>query len=497
MDEHLEPSRAQAATPSTSRYARLDTNQRAERVIRQYVDRRERAVDTWRPQMDRLVRLLRRRVDLIIVVTILGLIGGFAFGTFTPPRFTSSTDILVDPAKLQVVADDIYNPSAAREAQLLDAEGKLRILTSGNVLARVVADLNLQNDPEFVPPPGGSLFGLGGGGSRGTVDPALVAQRSLYEHVRARREDRSFIVSLSVWSIDPAKTVTISNALVRAFLAELAQADADGAAKSAQALIDRLSEMRAAVNAAEERVETFKRQNHLQSSEGELLSARSMAQLNTQMLEAQQRLIEASSRYEQLVGASAGANADALQSPTIAALRAQYATAQQQYQSQSSILGDRHPTLRTLRIQVESLAAQVNAETQRLVDTAKTEYDQAKAAVAELAASTDQARSTVSTDNEAQVELRELERDATSTSNIYEAYLTRARQVTEQQRIDTSNIRVITPATVPDSRSWPPRTMQTVVAGGAGGFAIALLLAAALGFLADARSARRPGPDAE
>jgi uncharacterized protein involved in exopolysaccharide biosynthesis len=489
MDTPYEANRTHE-TSGTSRYARLDTHPRHERLIQQFVDRRRPVVHSWQPQADRLVRWLRRRIDLVVIVTLVGGIGGFAFGTFTPPRFTATTDMLVDPAKLQIVADDIYDSGAAREAQLLDAEGKLRILTSGNVLARVVADLDLQTDPEFVPPATGSLFGFGGGGTTVETDPMLVAQRNLYGHIRARREDRSFIVSLSVSSVDPAKTVRISDSIVRAFLAELAQADADGAAKSAQALIDRLAEMRADVNAAEERVEAFKRQNQLQSSEGELLSARSMTQLNTQMLEAQQRLIEAASRYEQLVGSAASANAAALQSPTIAALRAQYATAQQAYQSQAAVLGTLHPTLRTLRVQAEALAAQVDAETRRLVDAAKVEFDEAKSAVADLVAETEAARSTVSTDNEAQVQLRELERDATAASAIYEAYLARAREVTERQSIDTSNVRVITPATVPDSRSWPPRTMQTIVAGAATGLVVALLLAVALGFWTDMRKAR-------
>jgi uncharacterized protein involved in exopolysaccharide biosynthesis len=488
MDTPYEANRTHD-TSGTSRYARLDTHPRHERTVQQFVDRRRPVVHSWQPQADRLVRWLKRRIDLVIVVTLVGGIGGFAFGTLTPPRFTATTDMLVDPAKLQVVADDIYDSGAAREAQLLDAEGKLRILTSGNVLARVVADLELQTDPEFVPPATGSLFGFGGGSATKT-DPTLIAQRNLYDHIRARREDRSFIVSLSVSSVDPEKTVQISNSIVRAFLAELAQADADGAAKSAQALIDRLAEMRADVNEAEERVEAFKRQNQLQSSEGELLSARSMTQLNTQMLEAQQRVIEAASRYEQLVGSSASANAAALQSPTIAALRAQYATAQQAYQSQAAVLGTLHPTLRTLRVQAEALAAQVDAETRRLVDAAKVEFDEAKSAVAELVAETEAARSTVSTDNEAQVQLRELERDATAASAIYEAYLARAREVTERQSIDTSNIRVITPATVPDSRSWPPRTMQTIIAGSATGLVVALLLAVVLGFWTDLRRAR-------
>jgi polysaccharide biosynthesis transport protein len=217
MDDSFETISGRATPRAPSAYARLDTGARPERIIRQFVDRRAPAANTWRPQIDRLLGWIRGHIPLIVGVTILGAIGGYAFGALTPARYTTSSDILVDPAKLQVVADDIYDPGSAREAQLLDAEGKLRILTSGNVLKRVVDDLQLQNDPEFVPPPGTSLFSLGGS-TTGPTDIELVAQRTLFDHVRARREERSFIVSLSVWSFDPQKAVTISNAFVRALL---------------------------------------------------------------------------------------------------------------------------------------------------------------------------------------------------------------------------------------------------------------------------------------
>jgi succinoglycan biosynthesis transport protein ExoP len=70
------------------------------------------------------------------------------------------------------------------------------------------------------------------------------------------------------------------------------------------------------------------------------------------------------------------------------------------------------------------------------------------------------ARSTLSNDNEAEVQLRELERDAASKATIYEAFLTRAGVVTERQQLDTTNIRVMSPATVPETgpgHHAPPR----------------------------------------
>lgn len=474
-------------TPPPYRGDRVDTSE--------YYDRNIQlpefsGIADWQDQLERVFFWIRQRMVLVAVVTILGLLAGIAYSVLTPARYTAVTEMLVDPAKLQVVSDDIHDPNAARESQLLDAEGMVRIMTSGNVLSRVVAGLGLSTDPEFAPEEGGLLSRLLGS-TQPPADAALLAQRTLADHISARREDRSFIVSLSVWSHEPAKAVQISNALVEAFLAELSQADADSAGRTARALTDRLEELRQAVNASEEAVESFKRANQLQFSGGELLSTQTMGLLNTQLVEAQQRLIDASTRFEQLSGMSAELSPAAQLSPTMTALRSQYAAAQQQYQAQLPILGDRHPTLTTLRAQVQALAAQINAEKDRLVGAARAEYDQALSALAELQRSSNAVRSSVSVDNEAQVQLRELERDAASKSAIYEAFLTRAQQVTERQRIDTTNVRVITPATMPAGPSSPQGPMRSGLAGAATALVLALLVAAGLGFWSDLREAPR------
>jgi uncharacterized protein involved in exopolysaccharide biosynthesis len=102
----------------------------------------------------------------------------------------------------------------------------------------------------------------------------------------------------------------------------------------------------------------------------------------------------------------------------------------------------------------------------------------------------------VFSDNEALVALRELERDAASKTAIYEAFLSRAKQVAEQEQIDTTNVRVISTAVPPPARSWPPRSVVMVGAGAAGGFVLAMLIAVILGMRRDLRPAtpaRRTG----
>lgn len=472
------------ARTAANRYASLDTPGRTQTHGPTFAANQRPLVEEWRLDFGRLSRWTKRGWKWLLIFAVVGGAVGVGYGLFAPQRFTAVTDILVDPSKLQIITDDIYSQSAARDSQLLDVESKLRVLTSGNVLARVVAALNLQNDPEFIE---------SGAKPKSGADPTLIALRNLGDHIRARREERSFVVTLSVWSEEPQKAVDISKAVVSAFLEELAKAEADGAGRTASSLMDRLGELRLSVNLAEEKVEAFRRQHGLQSSDGELVSSRSMSLLTTLLLDAQQRQIQAESRYRDLVsGTAAGDTTDAQQSTTMSALRAQLAGTKQQFDAQSLILGPRHPTLTSLRMQVESLENEIAREAQRLIDAVKSDMDQANSVLAALTSQSSNVRSEVSIDNQAEVQLRELERDATSKATIYEAFLSRAREVTERQQLDTTNIRIISPTTLPLDRSWPPRTAQLALIGVASGFAAGMLVALGLGLVGDFRGHGKP-----
>ncbi len=437
----------------------------------------------------RLFTWLRRGLGLAAVLAGVGGVAGVAYAVLSPPKYTVATDILIDPTNLQIDTDDLYQQPGAIDSALLNAGSKQRVLTSRNVLARVVDSLGLVNDTEFYDPePGFSLSSLFGGGDKAEPDPRIAAQTALAKKVSSKADDKSYVTTLSVSSEDTGKAIRISEAMVEAFKQELASAEADGAGRTATALNDRLNELKAAVKAAEEKVESYKRQNNLTTSAGELVNTATMTQFNQQVVEAQARVIAAQAAYDELVAAGADANSSMMQgSPTLAALRATAGSLRQQLDSQSMIYGPRHPSIVRLDTELAAANGQIAAEIGRIVGGARATLVEAKAALAALEAKTDELRSDVFTDNEALVTLRELERDATTKATIYEAFLSRARQVTEREQLDSTNIRVISTAVPPAARSWPPRTVIMLGAGAVGGFLLAMMLAVVFGAVRDLR----------
>lgn len=431
---------------------------------------------------------------LILVLAAVGAIAGGAFAMLSTPKYTVATDILIDPANLQVVRDDIFAAPGQGDGQLLNAGSKLRVLTSGNVLGRVVDRLDLAEDPEFVGSDEPSLFaGLFPSSSLNgpELSARTVALQTLRENVSSVADEKSFVATLHVTSEDANKSVTLADAIVTAFQDELASAEADSAARTAEALSDRLSTLKGDVKVAEEAVEAFKRDKGLSSSAGELVSTQAMTQLNQQVVTAEANVIAAQAAYDELVEGGSEANtAQTQSSATLSALRTSAGALQQQLDAQSRVYGPRHPTIVRLRTELQAVNAQVASEVGRVAASAKTALDEAKASLEALNKRADALKTDVFTDNDSLVTLRELEREAASKTAIYEAFLARAGQVTQREQIDTTNVRVISQAVPPSARSYPPRTVVCIVLGVAGGLALGLMLALGFGILADLRRPR-------
>ncbi|MBF0679015.1 MAG: GumC family protein [Devosia sp.] len=442
--------------------------------------RREQAapvnvLDTITPML--VIEWLRRFWLAILALAVLGAIVGFGAGTLVKPRFTSYSDILLDPTSLQIVADDLYTSNIQGEAQLLEVESKMRVLGSTNVLARTVRDLGLDNDPDLMEPE----FALFGAASAGE-DNFTAAVRALSERVRIRREERSYIVTASVWARTPEQSAVLTNGLITAFLAEMAEAEADGARNASAALTQRLDELRTDAESAEAAVAAYRRENGLQMTGADQLSTQSAVQLNTQIAAARQALIDAEARYAALsAGGDTLISTAPLESTALAGMRTQYATARQEADALAATLGPRHPSLATARAQLTALQSEIDRETRRLIETARRELAQARSVVDQLEVAATEQMGAVFTDDQAQLQLRQLERAAASKVGIYEAYFERAQQIAQRSELSTNNVRVISPAIPPISRSYPPRTVLLIAAGLIGGLVLGVGLALMLG----------------
>ncbi len=443
---------------------------------------------------DGVIIWVLERPSLIVLMTIIGVLAGLTFAMLAKPSYVASTDIMVPPSNFQVLPSDLYNaPQQQSDAQLLDIQTKLQLITSGNVLKRVVHDMKLDSVPEFAgtentllsaimhlftPPPA-------------DTDKIESAVRTLAKRIKIERQAGTYLASVSVAARTPEMAVNIAQSLNRSFMSELTQADVDLASEATSTLESRLAELKRSATDAAAAAAAFRQQNGLQASSGELMSSQSLSQINVKRLDAEQIYMQRKARYDLLTGKKTDGNsADVLQSPGLTAARQQYDQLNQSYADMAQVLGPRHPQLLQLKERLAMAKAAVTDELERLKQAAKLEMTQAKAVLDDLTRQMTKARDSVSVDTNAQVKLDELDRDARTKMALYESFLKRAGETNERQQINLTNVRIVSRPLLPERRSFPPPTWLLAGGGGAAGLILGLMMAAMFGFLAETRVMR-------
>jgi uncharacterized protein involved in exopolysaccharide biosynthesis/Mrp family chromosome partitioning ATPase len=434
-----------------------------------------------------LIGLLWRRKVAIAAAALICACAAVMIGKSLTPRYAATAQLYVDPRELQLVDRELTPRSQDISGLSMVVESQARLITSNNVLLRVIEDTKLERDPEF----GGETTSLMGTlmklisfGARSSVDANAGRMAALLDalnrHINVKRTDRTYVVDIEVWSTEPAKAAMLANAISAAYLAESKQSQADAARRATNDLSSRLKELQDRLRTSENALAVYKAQNNFVGTQDTLVSDQQLSAMTQRLAAAHALTLDAQAKYDQIEASrrgatDAGAIPEALQSPTIANLRAQYAEARRKYAELSSELGPLHPSLRNMEKQVEDLRKNITEELNRFSQSAKNDLTRARDYEASLTKALDSQKHQSVDLSQASVRLRELERDVDANRNVYQSFLKRSRETEEQETLNTSAARIIGEATAPQRRVFPPAMSLIAMIG----FAIGALAAAA------------------
>jgi uncharacterized protein involved in exopolysaccharide biosynthesis len=365
---------------------------------------------------------------------------------------------------LKAIQNDLTPRSENNESAIALLESQIRIVRSESVLRGVIGRLNLERDPEFVGERGifSPLRDLIS--SPPTEDARTRALRSLQRAVQVDRASRSYVIVVNASSEDPNKAARIADTIAAVYLDEEVRARADAARRVGRSMTSRLQELADNVRDSERNVEQFKQQNNLVGAGKRLINDQQLEELTTQLTLARSVTTEQKGRVDQIerlmkADADPDTIAEAIQSPTVSALRAQFAELVRQEASASALLGDRHPEIAVLRQRRKQHQQLITDELKRTAAAARNDYARAVANENALAANLETLKSKVQLSGGAMVRLRELERVVEANRAIYEVSLVRTKELNEQEGIDTANTRVIAEALPPNRPTMPRRAL--------------------------------------
>lgn len=453
-----------------------------------------RPAEGWQyPTVDlrEMGRILRRRYKMVALpaIALLGLAVAYVLSATT--LYTATSTVLVDPRRANVVET---NQSVLSNFGTDDAtiESQTLLIQSVAILTRVVGKLKLTEDEEFTPKPGlldpiKALFRSSGPSDGASPEDAARARSVdiLQKRMKVTRQGTTFLVDIAVSSQSPQKAATIANAIADAYFDEQVRAKYDATRIAANWLGGQIEDLKSRVVASEKAVEDFRSANNLMVSQGVTLNDQQITDLNNKLIAARAQTAEARAKYEQVQditksgGDPGGINA-AISSEMITKLRTQYADIAKNEADLSSKYGARHPAVANVRAQRRDTQKLINEEIRRILESTKHDYDVARSREASLQQSLDQLQSVSTSSGQAQVRLRELQREAEANRTQYESYLARSKETTAQESLEMPDSRIVTKAGVP-IRPSSPKTMLIL------GLAVMLGLGAGsvLAFLVD------------
>jgi len=425
-----------------------------------------------------MVRLFRRRIWVFLLVTGVVFVAA-AFKTATAPRIYQSTaqiELRVREGSglknLQAVVGGLPGDTIAVDTQTA-------ILQSRSVAERVVADLNLVDDPEFVPKPkkpGPIASFLQSFQASEPPNPAAeaayrreLAIRAVQGAVEVQRAGLTYIIDITAKSRDAKKAATLANAYADAYIKNQLDSKYDAIARINEWLSTRLTDLREEVRLKERAVEQARAEANLLQAEGSTLTEQTLADLSARLVDARAELAEREARLravESGVVGSADAAEEALQSDVISNLRAQQAELARQKAELSSRYDWKHPEIRRVTDEMADIDARIKENIARIVSFQRQQVEVARRRLASIEASLQGQRGELIQNNEAAVRVRDLDREAEASRVLYESFLNQAKQATEQlglERAD-SDASIVSPAAPP---LWPslPNTKLMHVLG--------------------------------
>ncbi|MFG1266193.1 polysaccharide biosynthesis tyrosine autokinase [Xanthobacter aminoxidans] len=427
-----------------------------------------------------LRQIVRRQKWAIAAVAGLVASLGALYCFVATPQYTASAELLIDTQQARGLE---VMPQLAGVMDSSGIDSQVQILQSGRIAMAVIKDLKLvEARKQRIEENGTSILS----NTLGFVLPFLFRSAPLSDYeieraqiddfgdrLRVKRVGMSYVIGIDYKAPDPQLAADVANQLAEAYIVDQLEAKYQATRRASVWLQDRIAELRDQALAADRAVQDFKAKNNIIDTQRGLISDQQLSELNTQLITARTSVAEAEARYQRVnsiikqggvTGTSDEVVSDVLNNDVISRLRSQYLDAVKREADWSKRYGPDHIAVANLNSEIKGLQRSLFTELSRIAETYKSDLEIARARETSLTKSLEQLMAQAKLTGQAQVELRELESNAQSYRALYDNFLQRFMQATQQQSFPITEARLITDARRP-LRASSPQTLL-IVAGG-------------------------------
>ncbi|MGL4728806.1 MAG: GumC family protein [Bosea sp. (in: a-proteobacteria)] len=417
-----------------------------------------------------LFRAVGRRKAWIILPTLLALAGSiFAVNSITP-RFTGEARLLLESR------DGVFTrPGGERDqgSQAIDQEAvtsQVQLIMSRDLGRDAVKRIGLVGNSEFDPGVGvlssikRVMMLLGFAAHPADRSPEDRVLERYYDRLLVYPVARSRIVAVEFTSQDPALAAKGANTIAEAYLETQESAKKDTARSASTWLGGAIDPLRKKVAEAEAKVEEYRGKAGLQmGANNTLVTSQQLADLSGQLAAARTSQADAQAKARLIKDAIREGRMfeipDVANNELVRRLIEQRINLRAQLALESRTLLPAHPRIKELTAQLNDLEGQIRSAAERTVRGLENEARIAGSRVETLTIAIEAQRKAVGEANEAEVQLRALEREAKSQRDQLEQFMGRYREAIarDAENAAPADARIISRAIEPVSPTFPKK----------------------------------------
>lgn len=394
------------------------------------------------------IRILRKHRWLIaglFLVTVLTV----SIWTFVQtPIYQGSATVLIEPEPPKVLNIQEVAPIGSPTQDYYRTQYEL--ITSRPILEKVIETLNLtQRIPGLATSP----------------DPARAFLASVT--IEPKRNTRLVLVKFD--HPDAALAAEVANGLAKQYAKHNLEMKLRAARDALAWLTEQMSGLRARVQESSVALQNYRVKAGIMGlQEQRQITAQKIMDFNKAYLEAQAQRLSIEAKLNELNRIAVDRSSSqtiftVADNPLIQKLKAEAADLEVQQSKLLKVYKEKHPEVLKVQAQLDQVNRKIDAEMKTMLRAVQTEYRVAKAREETLLGNVNRLRQEGQDLSEKEIQYLNLQRDADSNQQLYEAVLKRLKETGITGGLDTNNVSVVEEAAEPRSPVKPRKAINLIV----------------------------------
>jgi len=374
--------------------------------------------------------------------------------------------------------------SESSDDYMVAMDTQTHVLQSDAIAKLVIRKLNLDSDPAFA--------GKGAVSDRSTPDASPAETR----YIEPRREaglvgkfhgalqinsiPRTRLLEIRFSSSDPGLAAKAVNTLIDTYIEQNYKTRLDATLRTSDWLTQQLSELQMKVEESQEKLVRYQKEHGILGiDEKENIISSKLDELNKELTAAEGDRMQKESVYRLVSSGDPDLLSNLDPYSPVVKLRSQQEDLHRELAQVSVHFQPSYPKVMEIKEQLDAVEADLKIEITRLAAKYQKDYLAALGREKLLRASLERQKTEENGLNESAIEYSLLKRDVESNRQLYEGLLQKLKEAGVMTGLQSSNVRIVDPASAPTSPSTPniPRNLlMSLVVGLAGGLSLAFIL---------------------